>query len=115
MDPKNIEKHLSNAIKENINNPGYLCKFFKNNGYKKIINKIRETNKKYKNKTQILRKILAEKIKELENQQYKKEDLEKFFSKTYEIYKVKPHFIIEYKKYPDLDKLVKRAKTETSK
>ncbi|WP_234930353.1 plasmid maintenance protein, partial [Borreliella garinii] len=71
-----------------------------------------ETNKKYKNKTQILRKILAEKIKELENQQYKKEDLEKFFSKTYEIYKVKPHFIIEYKKYPDLDKLVKRAKTE---
>lgn len=115
IDPKKIEKHLSNVIKENTNNPGYLCKFFKNNGYKKLISKIKKTNEKYKNKTGILRKILAEKIKELENQQYKKEELEKFFSKTYEIYKIKPHFIIEYKKYPDLDKLIKRAKIETSK
>ncbi|WKC79385.1 plasmid maintenance protein [Borreliella tanukii] len=115
IDPKNIEKHLSIAIKENVNNPGYLCKFFKNNGYRKLINKIKEQDKKHKNKTEILRKILKEKIKELENEQYKKEDLEKFFNKTYEIYKMKPHFIIEYKKYPDLDKLVKRAKTETAK
>lgn len=115
IDPKKIEKYLSNAIKENINNPGYLCKFFKNNGYKKLINKIKETNKKYKNKTEILKKILKEKIKELENEQYKKEDLEKFFNKTYEIYKIKPHFIIEYKKYPDLDKLVQRAKKEICK
>ncbi|WKC74800.1 plasmid maintenance protein (plasmid) [Borreliella yangtzensis] len=115
IDPKKIENHISNVIKENTNNPGYLCKFFKNNGYKKLISKIKKTNEKYKNKTGILRKILAEKIKELENQQYKKEELEKFFSKTYEIYKIKPHFIIEYKKYPDLDKLIKRAKTETSK
>ncbi|MBB6043252.1 plasmid maintenance protein (plasmid) [Borreliella yangtzensis] len=115
IDPKKIEKHLSNVIKENTNNPGYLCKFFKNNGYKKLISKIKKTNEKYKNKTGILRKILAEKVKELENQQYKKEDLEKFFSKTYEIYKTKPHFIIEYKKYPDLDKLIKKAKTEISK
>ncbi len=45
----------------------------------------------------------------------KKEDLEKFFNKTYEIYKIKPHFIIEYKKYPDLDKLVQRAKKEICK
>lgn len=115
VDPKKIEKHLSNVIKDNINNPGYLCKFFKNNGYKKLINKIKETNKKYKNKTEILKKVLREKIKELENEQYKKEDLEKFFNKTYEIYKIKPHFIIEYKKYPDLDKLVKRAKKEICK
>ncbi len=49
-DPKDIERHLSDVIKENINNPGYLCKFFKNNGYKRLINKIKETNKKYKNK-----------------------------------------------------------------
>ncbi|MBB6031866.1 hypothetical protein HNR35_000869 [Borreliella spielmanii] len=115
VDPKKIEKHLSNVIKDNINNPGYLCKFFKNNGYKKLINKIKETNKKYKNKTEILKKVLREKIKELENEQYKKEELEKFFNKTYEIYKIKPHFIIEYKKYPDLDKLVKRAKKEICK
>lgn len=114
-DPKDIERHLSDAIKENINNPGYLCKFFKNNGYKRLINKIKETNKKYKNKKEILKNILKEKIKELENEQYKKEDLEKFFKKIYEIYKIKPHFIIEYKKYPDLDKLVKKAKTEIPK
>ncbi|WP_210381942.1 plasmid maintenance protein, partial [Borreliella garinii] len=114
-DPKDIERHLSDAIKKNINNPGYLCKFFKNNGYKRLINKIKETNKKYKNKKEILKNILKEKIKELENEQYKKEDLEKFFKKIYEIYKIKPHFIIEYKKYPDLDKLVKKAKTEIPK
>ncbi|SCW38346.1 hypothetical protein SAMN02983004_00864 [Borreliella japonica] len=115
IDAKSIEKHLSNVIKENINNPGYLCKFFKNNGYKKLINKIKEKNKKYKNKKEILKKILEEKIIDLENEKYKKEDLDKFFSKTYEIYKTKPHFIIEHKKYPDLDKLVKRAKTEVPK
>ncbi|MCD2332389.1 plasmid maintenance protein [Borreliella americana] len=115
IDPKSIEKHISNTIKENVNNPGYLCKFFKNSGYKKMIDKIKKTEKKYINKKEILKKILEEKIKELENEQYKKEDLEKFFRKTYEIYKIKPHFIIEHKKYPDLDKLVKRAKTESSK
>lgn len=115
IDPKKIEKHISNVIKENINNPGYLCKFFRNSGYKRIIHKIKEPEKKYKNKNEILKKILEEKIKELEKEQYKKEDLEKFFGKTYEIYKIKPHFIIEHKKYPDLEKLVKRAKTEISK
>ncbi|APS99331.1 peptide transporter (plasmid) [Borreliella mayonii] len=115
IDPKNIEKHISDAIKENANNPGYLCKFFKNSGYKKIIDKIKETEKKYKSKKEILKKILESKIKELENKQYKKEDLEKFFRKTYEIYKIKPHFIIEYKKYPDLYELVKRAKKEIPK
>ncbi|WKC84901.1 plasmid maintenance protein [Borreliella lusitaniae] len=115
IDPESIEKYLSSAIKENINNPGYLCKFFKKNGYKRLINKIKETNKKNKNKKEILKKILEAKIKELENEQYKKEDLEKFFNKTYEIYKIKPHFIIEYKKYPDLEKLVQRAKSEVSK
>ncbi|WP_215535650.1 plasmid maintenance protein [Borreliella bavariensis] len=114
-DPKDIERHLSDAIKANINNPGYLCKFFKNNGYKRLINKIKETNKKHKNKKEILKNILKEKIKKLENEQYKKEDLEQFFKKTYEIYKIKPHFIIEYTKYPDLDKLVKRAKIEIPK
>nr|WP_237703949.1 plasmid maintenance protein [Borreliella garinii] len=31
------------------------------------------------------------------------------------MYKIKPHFIIEYKKYPDLDKLIKRAKIEIPK
>ncbi len=115
IDPKKIEKHISNVIKENINNPGYLCKFFRNSGYKRIIYKIKEPEKKYKNKNEILKKILKEKIKELEKEQYKKEDLEKFFGKTYEIYKIKPHFIIEHKKYPDLEKLVKRAKTEIPK
>lgn len=115
IDPKKIEKHISNVIKENINNPGYLCKFFRNSGYKRIIYKIKEPEKKYKNKNEILKKILEEKIKELEKEQYKKEDLEKFFGKTYEIYKTKPHFIIEHKKYPDLEKLVKRAKTEIPK
>lgn len=115
IDPKKIEKHISNVIKENINNPGYLCKFFRNSGYKRIIHKIKEPEKKYKNKNEILKKILEEKIKELEKEQYKKEDLEKFFGKTYEIYKIKPHFIIEHKKYPDLEKLVKRAKTEIPK
>ncbi|ACN92436.1 peptide transporter [Borreliella burgdorferi] len=115
IDPKKIEKHISNVIKENINNPGYLCKFFRNSGYKRIIYKIKEQEKKYKNKNEILKKILEEKIKELEKEQYKKEDLEKFFGKTYEIYKIKPHFIIEHKKYPDLEKLVKRAKTEIPK
>lgn len=115
IDPKKIEKHISNVIKENINNPGYLCKFFRNSGYKRIIHKIKEPEKKYKNKNEILKKILEEKIKELEKEQYKKEDLEKFFGKTYEIYKTKPHFIIEHKKYPDLEKLVKRAKTEIPK
>ncbi|WNY67289.1 plasmid maintenance protein [Borreliella lusitaniae] len=115
IDPKSIEKYLSIAIKENINNPGYLCKFFKKNGYKRLINKIKETNKKHENKKEILKKILEVKIKELENEQYKKEELEKFFNKTYEIYKIKPHFIIEYKKYPDLEKLVQRAKSEVSK
>ncbi|MCD2384896.1 plasmid maintenance protein [Borreliella burgdorferi] len=115
IDPKKIEKHISNVIKENINNPGYLCKFFRNSGYKRIIHKIKEPKKKYKNKNEILKKILEEKIKELEKEQYKKEDLEKFFGKTYEIYKIKPHFIIEHKKYPDLEKLVKRAKTEIPK
>ncbi|MCD2331336.1 plasmid maintenance protein [Borreliella burgdorferi] len=115
IDPKKIEKHISNVIKENINNPGYLCKFFRNSGYKRIIYKIKEPEKKYKNKNEILKKILEEKIKELEKEQYKKEDLEKFFGKTYEIYKIKPHFIIEHKKYPDLEKLVKRAKTEIPK
>ncbi|WNY63348.1 plasmid maintenance protein (plasmid) [Borreliella carolinensis] len=115
IDPRNIEKHISNVIKENVNNPGYLCKFFKNSGYKKIINKIKEAEKKSKNKKEILKKIIENKIKELENEQYKKEGLEKFFRKTYEIYKIKPHFIIEYKKYPDLDNLVKRAKAEIPK
>ncbi|ACN93554.1 hypothetical protein BSV1_A015 (plasmid) [Borreliella finlandensis] len=115
IDPKKIEKHISNAIKENINNPGYLCKFFRNSGYKRIIYKIKEPEKKYRNKNEILKKILEAKIKELEKEQYKKEDLEKFFGKTYEIYKIKPHFIIEHKKYPDLEKLVKRAKTEIPK
>ncbi|PRQ99698.1 peptide transporter [Borreliella burgdorferi] len=115
IDPKKIEKHISNVIKENINNPGYLCKFFRNSGYERIIHKIKEPEKKYKNKNEILKKILEEKIKELEKEQYKKEDLEKFFGKTYEIYKIKPHFIIEHKKYPDLEKLVKRAKTEIPK
>ncbi|AJA90705.1 peptide transporter (plasmid) [Borreliella chilensis] len=114
-DPKDIEKHLISEIKANVNNPGYLCKFFKNNGYKKVISKIKKTNNKYKNKKEILKRILKEKVKELENEQYKKEDLEKFFNKTYEIYKIKPHFIIEYKKYPDLDKLIKKARTEASK
>ncbi|WNY70033.1 plasmid maintenance protein [Borreliella andersonii] len=115
INPKIIEKHISKTIKENANNPGYLCKFFKNSGYKRIIHKIKETEKKHKNKKEILKKILESKIKELENEQYKKEDLEKFFSKTYKIYKIKPHFIIENKKYPDLDTLVKKAKAEVSK
>ncbi|MBB6213374.1 plasmid maintenance protein (plasmid) [Borreliella californiensis] len=115
IDSRNIEKYLSNIIRENVNNPGYLCKFFKNSGYKKIIDKIKKTEKKYKTKKEILKKIIEKKIKELENEQYKKEDLEKFFNKTYEIYKTKPHFIIEHKKYSDLDNLIQRAKTEIPK
>ncbi|WP_215541079.1 plasmid maintenance protein [Borreliella bavariensis] len=63
-------------------------------------------NKSYfKEKQNKLKEILENIQKELEKKGYNAEQLETEFKKIYEIYKNKPHFIIEHKKYNDLSKI----------
>ncbi|WP_418455548.1 plasmid maintenance protein (plasmid) [Borreliella californiensis] len=61
----------------------------------------------FKNKQKKLREILKNAQKELEQNGYNNEQLEINFQKVYQIYKFKPHFIIENHKYNDLD-IIKR-------
>ncbi|WP_425337326.1 plasmid maintenance protein [Borreliella tanukii] len=64
---------------------------FNKNSFKEKQNKLKETL----NNTQ----------RKLEKNGYNPEQLETEFKKIYEIYKNKPHFIIEYHKYNDLSKI----------
>ncbi|WP_210361780.1 plasmid maintenance protein [Borreliella valaisiana] len=59
----------------------------------------------FKDKQKKLKEILENTKKELEKKGYNAEQLETEFKKAYEIYKNKPHFIIEYQKYDDLSKI----------
>ncbi|AZA27247.1 MULTISPECIES: plasmid maintenance protein [Borreliella] len=59
----------------------------------------------FKKKQKKLKEILENTKKQLEKNGYNTEQLETEFKKIYEIYKNKPHFIIEHQKYNDLGKI----------
>ncbi|MBB5141804.1 plasmid maintenance protein [Borreliella afzelii] len=61
----------------------------------------------FKDKQNKLKEILENTQKEFEKKGYNAKQLEINFQKTYENYKNKPHFIIEYQKYSDLS-VIKR-------
>ncbi|WP_421136308.1 plasmid maintenance protein (plasmid) [Borreliella yangtzensis] len=66
----------------------------------------------FKEKQNKLKEILVNTQKEFEKNGYDAKQLEINFKKTYENYKYKPHFIIEYQKYNDLSKI--KSKLEKS-
>ncbi|AHH05855.1 plasmid maintenance protein (plasmid) [Borrelia miyamotoi] len=55
-------------------------------------------------------RILNETKYKLENEGYNKEQLKTQIQKVYELYKHKPHFIIENNKYNDLKKIIEKLK-----
>ncbi|WP_210376931.1 plasmid maintenance protein, partial [Borreliella valaisiana] len=59
----------------------------------------------FKDKQNKLKEILKNIQKQLEKKGYNPEQLKINIQKIYEIYKNKPHFIIEYQKYSDLSKI----------
>lgn len=66
-------------------------------------------NKSYfKEKQNKLKEILENTQKEFEKNGYNSEQLEINFQKIHEKYKNKPHFIIEYQKYNDLNKIKRK-------
>ncbi|WP_418456575.1 plasmid maintenance protein [Borreliella lusitaniae] len=58
-----------------------------------------------KEKQNKLKEVLSDAKKQLEKKGYNAEQLGINIQKAYEIYKTKPHFIIEYQKYEDLSKI----------
>ncbi|WP_418909402.1 plasmid maintenance protein (plasmid) [Borreliella sinica] len=62
----------------------------------------------FKEKQNKLRETLENNKKRLEKNGYNAEQLETEFKKIYENYKLKPHFIIEYHKYNDLSKIMRK-------
>ncbi|WP_418454908.1 plasmid maintenance protein (plasmid) [Borreliella spielmanii] len=62
----------------------------------------------YKNKQNKLKEILENIQKELEEKGYNLEQLKINIQKIYEIYKNKPHFIIEHQKYSDLSTIKRK-------
>ncbi|AYE37064.1 peptide transporter (plasmid) [Borrelia turcica IST7] len=105
-----IENKLASIITNNANRPAYLCKLLKNSGYSRIIRDISKGDNYFKTKQDKLKAILKEVETNLENIGYQRDFVTKEIQKVYEIYKSKPHFIIENKKYKDLDKIVDRIK-----
>ncbi|WP_418454050.1 plasmid maintenance protein [Borreliella lusitaniae] len=61
-----------------------------------------------KEKQNELKKMLSDTQKQLEKKGYNAEQLKTNIQKAYEIYKTKPHFIIEYQKYEDLSKIKRK-------
>ncbi|MBB5141791.1 plasmid maintenance protein [Borreliella afzelii] len=59
----------------------------------------------FKDKQNKLKEILENTKKQLEKKGYNTKQLKINIQKVYEIYKNKPHFIIEYQKYDDLSKI----------
>ncbi len=62
----------------------------------------------FKDKQNKLKEILENTQKEFEKKGYNAKQLEINFQKTYENYKNKPHFIIEYHKYNDLNTIKRK-------
>ncbi|MBB6213789.1 plasmid maintenance protein (plasmid) [Borreliella californiensis] len=62
----------------------------------------------FKEKQNTLKKILNNTQKEFEKNGYNSEQLKINFQKVYEIYKFKPHFIIENHKYSDLNNIKRK-------
>ncbi|WP_418905777.1 plasmid maintenance protein [Borreliella japonica] len=62
----------------------------------------------FKEKQNKLKEILEDNQKEFEKKGYNPKQLETEFKKVYENYKLKPHFIIEYQKYNDLNKIKRK-------
>ncbi|WP_418885764.1 plasmid maintenance protein [Borreliella tanukii] len=62
----------------------------------------------FKKKQNKLKETLNNTQKELEKKGYNAKQLETEFKKIYEIYKFKPHFIIENHKYNDLSKIIRK-------
>ncbi|MBB6032054.1 uncharacterized protein (UPF0297 family) [Borreliella spielmanii] len=62
----------------------------------------------YKDKQNKLKEILENIQKELEEKGYNLEQLKTNIQKVYEIYKNKPHFIIEHQKYSDLNAIKRK-------
>ncbi|QMU99860.1 peptide transporter (plasmid) [Borrelia sp. A-FGy1] len=109
--PNNIiEGRLSVIITKNAKNPAYLCKKFKNSGYSKIIRNIGKEGNNLNTKQERLKEILNEVEINLEKMGYQEDCVKKEIKRVYEIYKNKPHFIIETKKYKDLDKIIDKIK-----
>ncbi|AHH04364.1 Hypothetical protein BHY_1413 (plasmid) [Borrelia nietonii YOR] len=77
--------------------------FLEKSIYKKL-NGIKSRRSKLRSKQQKLSKILDKTKISLENEGYNSKQLEVQIQKVYELYKDKPHFIIENNKYNDLKK-----------
>ncbi|UGQ17903.1 plasmid maintenance protein [Borrelia sp. RT1S] len=134
MPTSEIEGLIFPIIENNYENPYYLCKFNdygcfsriveyfngdKNNFevkngtiYKKNKYKLKDFDKK---RTEALQELLDKKKHELVKEKYRQEDLDTEFTKLFNKYKTKPHFILENKKYNDLSKFIEYFKNNYPK
>ncbi|UCP02004.1 plasmid maintenance protein (plasmid) [Borrelia hermsii] len=87
------------CVEDFLKRKGYLNKNTQGNSCKQAI------------KVEKLKEILGKGELELKKQNYDEEALREEFSRIYETYKEKPHFIIEQDKYRDLDRLIRKIKT----
>ncbi|BDU63382.1 hypothetical protein BOFE_09220 (plasmid) [Candidatus Borrelia fainii] len=96
-----IEKGQEGCIRTFLKERGYLNKSFQ------------RKNNKRELKVKKLKEILSAKEEELKGQNYDEAILREEIGKIYEVYKEKPHFIIEQDKYKDLDRLIRKIKIRT--
>ncbi|QMU99790.1 hypothetical protein F0310_05075 (plasmid) [Borrelia sp. A-FGy1] len=126
-----LEAIVFPIIKNNYKNPYYLYKFneygFFNriveyfNGdkskfevkdgviYKKNMYITKDFNRKRKDS---LQKMIENVKQELIKKHYKQEDLDIEFTKLFDKYKTKPHFILEHNKYKDLSRFINYVKNK---
>ncbi|MBB6043538.1 plasmid maintenance protein (plasmid) [Borreliella yangtzensis] len=105
FDKQTLSKILKLNIKTNLAIEIFkTVKRYENNLAKR--KNISFSNSCFKEKQKRLVEILENTKKQLEQKGHNTEKLKKEFKKIYENYKNKPHFIIEYQKYSDLDKIM---------
>ncbi|QMU99765.1 peptide transporter (plasmid) [Borrelia sp. A-FGy1] len=102
---------LKKKIKENGNERGCIKNFLDKRGY---IYKISYKRTKHKKKIEKLKEVLKRVEAELIDKNYRKENLRKEIERVYEVYKEKPHFILEQYKYKDLERIINKIKNKIS-
>ncbi|AYE36785.1 peptide transporter (plasmid) [Borrelia turcica IST7] len=100
---------LKRAIEENGNTKGCIKEFLEKGGY--LCKKTRKITKQQKKRIKLI-EILDRVETELGEKNYSKEHLRKEIEEVYEMYKEKPHFIIEQDKYKDLEKIISKIKSK---
>ncbi|AHH14626.1 plasmid maintenance protein [Borrelia hermsii] len=88
---------------------GCIEGFLKQKGY--LNGTVQSKSSKQALKVKKLKEVLSQRELELKEQNYDEEALREEFSRIYEAYKEKPHFIIEQDKYEDLDRLIRKIKS----